>query len=132
MADRNRYRYTRWLRWTSRIICIIFMVFGATILIGGAVSEYLTEDTVTMSVEGSTLIIIGVFALVGCIVSWWRDLIAGILLVAISAGLGIHIAIYAGHNHFLAWLVLGLPYFIAGILLLSAWRLSKSQAQLPE
>lgn len=128
MVDRNMYRYTRWIRWIARIICVIFIVFELTVLIGGIVSEYLTEGSISWSIEGSTLLLIGVFALAGCILSWWQDLIAGIMLVATSAGLGIHITICAERNHFLVWLIVGLPYFVAGALLLYAWRLSKSQA----
>ncbi|TES85601.1 hypothetical protein E3J95_04050 [Candidatus Aerophobetes bacterium] len=68
---------------------------------------------------------IGLVALAGCVMSWWRDLLASILLVATSAGLGVHIGIFAGRNHFMAWSILGLPYLVAGALLINAWRLSK-------
>ena len=94
-------------------------------LIGGTVGELISQGSITMSVKGGTLALIGVVALAGCILSWWRDLLSGILLVATSAGLGIHIGICAGRNHFLVWAILGLPYLLAGVLMLCAWRLSR-------
>ena len=94
-------------------------------LIGEAISEFLAQGFITTSVEGGLLVIIGLVALAGCVMSWWRDILASILLVATSAGLGVHIGIYAGRNHFLVWSILGLPYLVAGVLLINAWRLSK-------
>jgi hypothetical protein len=64
-------------------------------------------------------------ALVGCILSWRRERVAGILLVVTAAALGAHIGIFAGQSHFLAWSMAGLPYLVAGVLLLSSWRLSR-------
>lgn len=78
-----------------------------------------------MTVESGTLVLLGVVALAACIASWWRDIAGGILLVSTSIGLGIHIGHFAGHNHFLAWAIVGLPYLVAGVLILSSWRFSK-------
>jgi hypothetical protein len=47
------------------------------------------------------------------------------LLVATSAGLGAHIGFCAGRYHLLVWSMLGLPYLVAGVLMLLAWRLSR-------
>ena len=77
--------------------------------------------------SGSLLVMIGIVALTGCVLSWRQDLLAGILLVITSAGLGVHIGSFAGRNHFVAWSMLGLPYLIAGLLLFYAWRLSKRE-----
>jgi len=74
------------------------------------------------------LVIIGVVALVGCILSWWRERAAGIVLIAVSAALGAHIGVFAARGHMLAWSMLGLPYLVAGILLLNSWRLSQELA----
>jgi len=46
----------------------------------------------------------------------------------VAAALGAHIANFAGRNHMLAWSMLGLPYLVAGILLLNSWRLSQELA----
>jgi len=94
-------------------------------LIGEAVGEFLSHGFVTTSIEGSLLVLIGIVTLAGCVLSWRQDLLAGILLVITSAGLGVHIGIFAGRNHFIVWSMLGLPYLIAGLLLFCAWQLSK-------
>ncbi|MBA7698462.1 hypothetical protein ES703_107139 [subsurface metagenome] len=121
----SRQRTAKRMRWVGRIICLVITIFGATMLIGEAVSEILSHGFITTSMAGSLLVLIGIIALAGCILSWWKDLLASIMLVITSAGLGVHIGIFAGHNHFLAWLMLGLPYLIAGLSLFYAWRLSR-------
>ena len=127
MSARNLPHLAKRMRWAARIICLIVTVFGATMLIGEAVTEFISQGFVTTSIEGGLLVMIGLVALAGCVMSWRRDLLASILLVATSAGLGVHIGIFAGRNHFLAWSILGLPYLVAGSLLLYAWRLSKQK-----
>lgn len=125
MSARNLPHLAKRMRWAARIICLIVTVFGATMLIGEAISEFIPQGFVTMSIEGGLLVMIGLVALAGCVLSWWRDLPASILLVVTSAGLGVHIGIFAGRNHFIVWSILGLPYLVAGVLLINAWRLSK-------
>jgi len=125
MSARNLPHLAKRMRWAARVIGLIITVFGATMLIGEAISEFLAQGFVTTSVEGGLLVVIGLAALAGCVMSWWRDIPASILLVATSAGLAVHIGIFAGRNHFLAWSMLGLPYLVAGVLLINAWRLSK-------
>ena len=93
-------------------------------LIGSAVSEPLSQGTTT-SLAGNLLVVIGIVALAGCVLSWWRDLLAGILLLVTSAGLGTHIGIFAGRYHLMVWAILGLPYLVAGVLLLYARWLSR-------
>jgi len=121
MLRSNRYSLAKLMRWAARIIGTIAAVFFVGMLIGSAVSEGVGPITI----ESGTLVLLGAVALAGCITSWWRDRIAGILLVITSIGLGIHIGVCASFNHLLAWSIIGLPYLIAGILLLNSWRLSR-------
>ena len=125
MLAGNVQRLARRIRWAARVICLIITIFGAIMLIGEAVSEFLSQGSITTSVAGNLLVIIGIVALAGCILSWRRDLFSGILLIVTSAGLGAHIGAFAGRNHIMAWSMLGLPYLAAGVLLLYAWRLSR-------
>ena len=104
MPAKNMHRLAKGMRWAGRIICLVITVFEGTMLIG-------------------------IVALAGCILSWRQDLLAGILLDITSAGLGIHIGIFAGRNHFMAWSMLGGPCLIAGLSLFCAWRLSKHKEQ---
>jgi len=124
MSVRNIQRLAKRVRWTARVIVLILTIFGAIMLIGSAVSEPLSQGTTT-SLAGNLLVVIGIAALAGCVLSWWRDLLAGILLLATSAGLGAHIGTFAGRNHLMVWAILGLPYLIAGVLLLYARWLSR-------
>ena len=127
MSARNLPHLAKRMRWAARIICLIVTVFGATMLIGEAVTEFISQGFVTTSIEGGLLVMIGLVALAGCVMSWWRDLLGSILLVVTSAGLGVHIGIFAGRNHFMVWSILGLPYLVAGVLLINAWRLSRDK-----
>jgi len=121
------------MRLAGRIIAYSITGFGGAMLIGEAVGEFtqkgwavITEATPTD--PGVLLIIIGAVALAGCILSLWRERVAGILLVAVAAALGAHIGVFAGRNHMLVWSMLGLPYLVAGILFLNSWRLSQELA----
>lgn len=109
----------------ARIIGLVVAIFMAIMVIGSAAGEIIDGEPVPFDVEGVTLGIITLFALAGCIMSWWRERLAGALMVLVAIGLAIHIGICAGRNHVLAWTMLGLPYLIAGLLLLSSWKLSK-------
>ena len=125
MSVRNVQRLAKRVRWTARVIVLILTIFGAIMLIGAAVSEFLSQGFITTSLAGNLLVVIGIVALAGCVLSWWRDLLAGILLLVTSAGLGAHIGIFAGRNHLMVWTILGLPYLVAGVLLLYARWLSR-------
>jgi len=121
------------LRLAGQIIGFVITVFGGAMLIGEAVGEFtqrgwavITEAT--PSDPGVLLVIIGAVALAGCILSFWRERAAGIMLVAVAGALAAHIAVFAGRNHLLAWSMLGLPYLIAGVLFLNSWRLSQELA----
>ncbi len=125
MSESKRHRLARRMKWAARIIGLVMGGFFLVFLIGEAVGDILDEGREAVETAG-ILLGVGVgLALLGTIVSWWRLRLAGILLVVASIGLGIHIAVYAGRNHFLAWLVLGLPYLVASILFLISSRLSR-------
>ena len=121
MSQSGRHRLAKPMRWTARAIALAGAMFFLAMLIGAAT----TDGSEPITTEGILLGVLGVIALAGCVVSWWRERLAGILLVATAVGLGIHIGVCAGHNHLLAWSMLGLPYLVAGVLLLSSWRLSR-------
>jgi len=117
------------MRWTARIIGLLAAVVCLFMLIGESVAEVLTgawETTrQTNIIQGSLIGVLGAIGLAGCIVSWWRERLASILLVLTAIGFGIHIGICAGRNHFLAWLMIGFPYLIASVLFFNSWWLSR-------
>ena len=63
-------------------------------------------------------------ALAACILSFWRERAAGIMLVSAAAAMGI--GIFAiGAPRLVPWLIVGLPLLVAGVLFLNSWRLSR-------
>ncbi len=118
-------RMTRLMTLAGRIIGLVLAIFMAIMVIGSAAGEIIDDEPLLFDMEGVTLGIITIIALAGCIISWWRERLAGIMLVLVAIGLAIHIGICAGRNHVLAWTMLGLPYLIAGSILLSSWEISK-------
>jgi hypothetical protein len=129
--ESKQYLLAKRMRWTGRVIGLFTAGFFLAFLIGEAISEVLAEDwEATIGVEGILLGILVAIALAGCIISWWRQRLGGILLILASIGLGIHIGIIAERNHFLVWLIMGLPYLIAGGLILYAWWLERKAAEL--
>lgn len=127
----NQHRLAKRLRWAGRVIGLVAAGFLLAIFIGEAIAEALAGGLEPINqadmVAGILIGVLGAIALAGCILSWWRERLAAILLVLTAAGFGIHIGIYAGRNHFLAWLMMGLPYLVAGVLLLASWRLSRKK-----
>lgn len=99
-------------------------------LIGEAVSAFRKGDFVPPELAGVLLVVIGLVALAGLILSWRWEKLAGIMLVAVATAMGAHIAVYAGRNHALAWAMVGLPFLVSGVLFLNAWRISR-KASLP-
>ena len=123
--ENKRHKLASRLRLAARIIGFGMVGFGGAMLSGEAVSEFLEGHSVPLEPAGVLLVVIGVVALAGLILSWRQERIAGILLVACSAALGAHIAAYAGRNHALAWAMVGLPFLVSGVLFLNVWRLSR-------
>jgi len=119
--DGHYSKLIKLLRWAGRIIASIAAIWFVVMFIGSAI----TEGAGPITIETGTLVFLGVIAIAGAILSWWKDAISGILLFLTSVGLGIHISCYAGHSHVFAWVLIGLPYLIASILMVSSWRLSK-------
>jgi hypothetical protein len=125
MRDSKQLRLAIRIRLLGRVIGLVTAGFSTIFIIaeafGGAVNEYVAVDIIA----GFLLAILIVIALAGCILSWWLERTAAVLLVLVAVGLGIHIGVYAGRNHLLAWSMVGLPYLIAGGLLLYAWWLER-------
>lgn len=124
MLRNNRHVIAKQMRWAARIIGLGAAGFLLVMLIGGALTEGLGQD-LAEAIQGISLGVLGLIALAGSILSWWWERLAAILLMSSALGLGIHIGICAGYNHLLAWSIVGLPYLIAGILLLNSRQLSR-------
>ena len=128
MLESKQYRLAKRMRWAARIIGLLAAGLCLLMLIGSTVAEVLAEGWKPINadiVAGILIGVLGVIGLAGCIVSWWRERLASLLLVLTAAGFGIHIGLVAGRNHFLVWLMMGFPYLVASVLLFNSWLLSK-------
>ena len=124
MKDEKQQLLIKRLRLTARIIASLAAFFLILFLAGGAVEELVSEDTEGLSIEGITLGIIALTAIAGCIISFKKERLGGIILLLAALSFGIHIALVAGRNHFLVWLMTGFPYLLAGALFLYVWHLT--------
>jgi len=120
------------LRLAGRIIGFGIAGFFLFFFIGESAMEVaatgLAAFTAALTIEGVLLGVIAGVALAGCILSFWRVRAAGIMLVAVAGAMAAHIAVFAMMNQLRAWLVVGLPYLVAGVLFLNSWRLSQELA----
>ena len=123
MPDDKQYNLAAAMRFIGRSIGFTAALFLMIMIIGGAFGE--TEPA---EAAGILLGAIGAAALAGCILSFWRERLAIILLLLVAIGLGIYIGVYAGHNHFVTWLVLGLPYLTTASLLFCGWWLERKES----
>ncbi|UCG55122.1 MAG: hypothetical protein JSV32_02585 [Dehalococcoidia bacterium] len=117
MPGSKQHRRAIRVRLVGRVIGLVAagfsLIFLAAEATGGTTHEYVTADIIA----GFLLAILIAIALVGCIMSWWRERTTVALLVLVTIGLDIHIGVYAGRNHLLAWSMVGLPYLTTGGLL---------------
>ncbi len=75
-------------------------------LIGKAVIAFRKGEFVQPELEGVLLVVIGLVALAGLILSWRWEKLAGIMLIVV-ADKGANIATYASRNHVQAWATVG-------------------------
>ena len=128
MLGDKQYCLAKRVRWAARIIGLLAAGFTLAMVIGSTIAEVLAEGWKPINadiVAGILIGVLGAIGLAGCIVSWWRERLASILLVLTAIGFGIHIGLFAGRNHFLVWLIMGFPYLIASMLFFYSWRLPK-------
>ena len=125
VSESSQDRSASRLKWAARIVGLLASIGWLAIMTASSTYELAEGDWEEMStqnvVEGTLIVAIAGVALAGCVVSWWRLRLAAFLVVLASVAMGIHVALVAGRNHFLAWSFSGLPYLIAGGLFLGAW-----------
>jgi hypothetical protein len=129
MPDKKRYNPAGGMKLAGQIIGLVAGGFFFAFITGEAISDIIAKGWAAITAQGILLGILIVLALAGGILSWWREQAGGVLLLLAAIGLGILIGAFAGQNHFIAWLIIGLPFLIAGGLLLSAWWLERKAAR---
>ena len=122
------------MRWAARIVGLVITAFLLMMVIGETITSIQAEGF-KFDVESLFVVVPAVIALAGCIVSWWRERLGGSLLILVSIAFGVLPSIGAGWSILRAlqgWLMLGLPFLIAGILfLISSWLSRKSDSSAP-
>jgi hypothetical protein len=141
----TKQRAAKGMRWAARIIGLPVTVFGFMMAIGEGVQSIQTEGfgPINLTFFGGAFIALSMMAaMAGCIISWWRLRVAGVLLVATFFGLIIagilaggpadypdrfslsNILSNAGQAS-----IMGSLFLIAGVLLLLSWRLSRNDPE---
>jgi hypothetical protein len=123
--------------WIARIIGLIILVFLLMILIGETVTS-IQDETFKFDVESLYIIIPTVIALTAYILSWWHKTLGGSLLILVSITFGIlpyisvrqHQESWSISQALQGWLILGLPFFIIGVLFLISAFLDRKTAYL--
>ena len=126
MSENSVNRLVRLMRWAGRIIGILVAGGFLFVLIAEGIAEALEGNMEAFSdIEGIMLAVITAVALAGCIMSWWRERLAGILIIVTAVVMSTYGGIIAGRNNIVVGLVLGLLYITPGVLFLLSWRLSR-------
>jgi len=136
MPATKRDRLAKRMRRVARIVGLVIVVLG--LLFG--TSEAGTHIT---EIEGFKVIVFylqsflmgssAIIALVGCIISWWRVLPAGILLILAGVALPVIARLPASfrtpttphETPIIMALLAGSPFLVAGVLFLLSWWLSR-------
>lgn len=126
MSENKQQRVAKRLRWSGRILSLVMAGFSLIAFIVSGIAEFLTEgwQVVSANLEGLVLALLTAVALIGSILSWWHELIAGILLLIIAVALGSYGGAIAGRHNMIVGIVLALPYLSAGVLFLISRQLS--------
>ena len=127
MLESKQYRLAKRMRWAARIIGLLAAGGFLIMLIVSGIAEALAGDlgTITEDIEGILLAAFAAIGLAGCIVSWWRERLASIVLILTAVGLGAYGGAIAGRHNIIVGLVLALMYLVPGVLLFNSWLLSR-------
>ncbi len=126
MSTAKRQRIAKRTRWAARIIGLIFIAFFLLMLIGETITSIQAEGF-EFEVESLLVVVPLLIALAGYIISWWRERVGGSLLILVSIVFGILPPIaaqpsWSTSEALQGWLILGLPFLVAGVLfLISSW-----------
>jgi len=127
MLDSRQYRLVQRMTVAGRVIGLGAVGFVLTLHIGWASTEFPAKGWGVITAEFIMISVIAAIALAGCIVSWGKQRVAGVLLI-VSAFLSatnlppLQPLIPCNVR---VWLIVGLPYLVAGTLFLSSWQLSR-------
>jgi hypothetical protein len=135
-------RVAKGMRWAARIIGLPVTLFGAMMAFGEGIQSIQTEGlgpiNSALTWGGLFIALSMVIAVIGCVISWWKLRIAGILLVLtflclIAAGVLAGGPVDLPGRFSLSVIlmnmgrasIMGSPFLIAGVLFIISWWLSQ-------
>ncbi len=119
-------RAAKWMRWLARGIGSLIGGLFLLILIASAIF-----DPTPWSLEGAMLAGLVIFAVLGILISWWREGIGGTVVLIGAVALGTFAYVTAGRNKVWAMLITGGPLLVTSLLFLASWRRSRKRGALP-
>jgi hypothetical protein len=136
MPATNYQRLTKGIRWSARVISIAITSFFLMFVIGEGIDAIINEGFGAIGLEGIFVGLPFFIALAGCVVSWWWEWLAALLLILAYLMAGLRPALYTWYlgrgisieesfRASLQWWIMTLPLFVAAVLFFIAWRLSK-------
>jgi phosphoglycerol transferase MdoB-like AlkP superfamily enzyme len=124
----NRFGHFRRLVLVARIIGFTMVGIATAFIISGVIGQFIMEGGGIPLPKLVWLLLILAMALAGCILSWRRVRLAGILLIVSGVAMGVDMAVTAGRNQ-LVLFMLGLPFVITGLIFVKSWRLVRPQSK---
>ena len=126
MRDNVRFKVAKVLRWFGRVIATVLNILFAMFLTYYAfiptnpsgIGPELYNYAITMLLVVASLVLI-----------WWKDLFAGLTLIAISVNIYLTIALRFEMG-FIFWKMSGIPYLCAATLMILAWLLSRRRRKM--
>ena len=135
MPATNKNRLAKRIRRAARIVGLVAAVLGLILLIDQSID--LTEiegfKVIVLYLQGFLMGLSAIIVLVGYIISWWRMLPAGILLILAGVALPVIVRLPASfrtpstpaETPIIMALLIGSPFLVAGVLFLLSWWLSR-------
>ena len=124
----DRFGLFKRLILVARIIGFTMVGIATAFIISGVIDQFIREGAGIPLPRLVWLVLILAMALTGCILSWRRVRLAGILLIVSGVAMGVDMAVTAGRNQ-LVLFMLGLPFIITGLLFIKSWRLVRPQSK---
>lgn len=128
MKNTGNNRPSLIVNWIARGLGLIVVVVFLTFVIGDTVD--VMQQGNSFDIESLKIILPLAVGLAGYILAWWHKIIGGSLLILVAITFGVLMSLVSQSNPgpesnfhaFTGWLILGLPFFITGVLFLtSAW-----------
>jgi hypothetical protein len=113
-------------QWFGRILAsLVTLLIGWGLIVGFLLGGYRWPED--FSVIHTAMIVVLLLGLAGIILSWKRPAVSGPLLITNSMVIGVAICTLWTDPWYISlynWFMCGLPYLVAGIMLIVSWFLS--------